>query len=64
MFRRDAELDVKVHYVQDQVELVKVDLVLEQGVAVATNLDKELVLNVLRDLGVFKPLQVVHGLEH
>lgn len=64
MFRRDAELDVKVHYVQDQVKFVEVDLVLEQGVAVATNLDKELVLNVLRDLGVFQPLQVVYGLEH
>lgn len=55
-------MNVQVHDVQDQVELVEVNLVLEQGVAVATDLHKKFVFDKLGDLWVFESLQIIDSL--
>jgi hypothetical protein len=49
--------------VQDQVELVEVNLVLEQGVAVATDLHKKFVFDKLGNLWVFESLQIIDSLQ-
>lgn len=56
-------MNVQVHDVQDQVELVEVNLVLEQGVAVATDLHKKFVFDKLGDLWVFESLQIIDSLQ-
>jgi len=56
-------VNVQVHDVQDQVELVEVNLVLEQGVAVATDLHKKFVFDKLGYLWVFESLQIIDSLQ-
>ena len=46
----------------DEIQFTEVDLVLEEGVAVAGHLDEEFVHQVLCDFWIFQSLQVMHGL--
>ena len=57
------ELDVQIHDVQDEIQLIKIDLIFEQRVAMSRNFDEELVLQILSNLGVLKSLLVVDCFE-
>jgi hypothetical protein len=58
-----VELDVQIHDVQDEIQLIKIDLIFEQRVAMSRNFDEELVLQILSNLGVLKSLLVVDCFE-
>lgn len=56
-------MDVQIHDVQDEIQLIKIDLIFEQRVAMSRNFDEELVLQILSNLGVLKSLLVVDCFE-
>jgi len=56
-------LDVQIHDVQDEIQLIKIDLIFEQRVAMSRNFDEELVLQILSNLGILKSLLVVDCFE-
>jgi hypothetical protein len=58
-----VELDVQIHDVQDEIQLIKIDLIFEQRVAMSRNFDEELVLQILSNLGILKSLLVVDCFE-
>jgi hypothetical protein len=60
----DLKVNVQVHDVHDQVELVEVDLVFEQRVAVTRNFDVEFGFQVLGHFWVLQSLQIVNSLEY
>ena len=47
----------------NQGQLVEVHLILQQCVRVSRHLDKELVLEILGDFWIFKPVLVRHSLQ-
>lgn len=56
-------MDVQIHDVQDEIQLIKIDLIFEQRVAMSRNFDEELVLQILSNLGILKSLLVVDCFE-
>ena len=63
-FRGYLKLYVQIHDMHDQVQLAKVDLIFQQGIAMSRHLDIEFIFHVLCNFRVFKSLQVLHSLKH
>ena len=63
LLRTDFKLDVEVHDVKDQVELVEINLVLQKCIGLSWYFNKKLTTQVFGNFRVFKAADVVDGLK-